>query len=379
MTAPAVTTLRASEDHADEALIKLLDYDTIQALKAMQNPEAAAAGADQPGRSIRQAADLLGIPDRTLTRTMLTLNEAYHAVTGQNLIENAGGRVGYRLTEDGADFAVDAGEVMSNMSSLVDDLTVSKGRLNAPTTKACLPMLDQLNITLRSRGAAVWLDPHLHRTSDIHRPRERETAGPYAFYSIGWPQKGSEPYSAYQQLRLDNGAELIILRAEPFRLLAPRGLREEMGLGPGQPVSINRLLRERWKLLVPDGGAVYDFLDYNTPGWARIGRPPKDVLDLQAGLMCLPLSIYQRNHQRRSGGGVMIVHNEKIDYPDHYQLFPIDQGDRPCWALTGLFRDKQQLPSISVAQRRRWNLVWRIATTELWTQPDRPVANWRAS
>ena len=61
MTAPAVTVLRASEDHADEALIKLLDYDTIQALKAMQNPEAAAAGADQPGRSIRQAAELLGV------------------------------------------------------------------------------------------------------------------------------------------------------------------------------------------------------------------------------------------------------------------------------------------------------------------------------
>lgn len=73
----------------------------------------------------------------------------------------------------------------------------------------------------------------------------------------------------------------------------------------------------------------------------------------------------------------MVVHQSEEELrasdqlPAGYRVYSIEE-ERPCWALTGLFKDPHQMSRITGAQRARWAMVWKIAKGQCTTPQRHP-------
>ena len=156
----------------------------------------------------------------------------------------------------------------------------------------------------------------------------------------------------------DHNTSLIVADVQEFRVLAhPRTFDDPTA------VPAKDLLSDRCQLVVPEGGAVPDYLDLVEPGWERRLRPVR-ATDLEA---CLGVA-------RHGGlrGPVMIVHGFNDDKaPPGFRSYPIQDGPGAL-AVRGLFHRNHPVDTRwSVVDREAWNHVWSCADN-LWHRAIRP-------
>ena len=128
------------------------------------------------------------------------------------------------------------------------------------------------------------------------------------------------------------------------------------------------MIEEGVVLLVPPSGAVWEFLQVNSPDWHRL-RPYQHIPipQLAYGLRCLSLNLIPRS--------AMVVHGvdadsalggpETLALADRRVYDIVEPPERRHCALTGVFRNGPLLDTLDGNRAEPFGIIWEAAH-KLW-------------
>lgn len=315
--------------------------------------------------STDEIADHVGISPKTVRSALNDLNVKYVALVNREprharAYSDGGlailGSHKWKLTRAGRAVAHAGNLAHARLVEALDSAVSSQVEAWLTVANNCWLEFDELAQAVASR---IPLRPRSTRSSDIdlHLPSAQSPevlAGNYALYSVcleGEEIRKGQLLRALPGAR-DKNTEVIVTGVDRFQVLSRRTT-----FGNGDSIAADALLSERHQIVVPDGGAVQDYLHMLDPGWRRSVREVR-ATDLEA---CLGVLSY--------GGlesAVMLVHGVDLRrIPDRFAIYDI-QGGPDAHAVRGFFHRKGiQNATWSDRERDKWNDIWSTAQ-QLW-------------
>lgn len=204
-------------------------------------------------------------------------------------------------------------------------------------------------------GRNIILRPRSVRSTEVtlHLPDRRTPevlAGAYALYSACLETIDVRAGQHLQNLpgSRDRNTSVIVTNVDHFQVLA-----QARTFGGAQTVPVDELFTDACELIVPEGGAVRDFLDLVDPTWMRWVRPVR-ATDLEGCLGVL----------RRGGlsSPAMVVHGlNPTKVPPGFVLRDITDSPQ-ARAVRGLYQRRIAMNHLwSAVDREIWNEIWATA------------------
>lgn len=323
-----------------------LSYETIEMLRAFPHYG-----------SFKELALQFHRDERTVSKTLLELDHAFHASKEVHILEREPGRKGYRLTPDGLVFVSLLEQVTSAARSAVDGVT-STNRIRIPCTSNCLSYFHKLREALPPTRS-FDLVPLPRRSAELDRGlAERSSAdrGRYPIWLSSALMSADQRPAKGDVCSINEDIEVLPLELDRMKALA----NEDLGLS--NSTSVRELIESGITLLVPSGGAAWQFLNRSYRDWYVL-RPFQhiDVPHLDYGLKCLANRLVPRS--------AMVVHGVEVPIPgvrlDTPRLYEFNEvGAHQYVAATGVFRDKSVLSEPS-GTTEPFEIIWRTATEHL--------------
>jgi len=277
----------------------------------------------------------------------------------------------YSLTTAGDVIAKELMDAHSRLQDVVRNSVTKHQEAWLPVTNNCLEVFTELRQAL---PPTITLWPSPRRSADlapvslpVASDRAAATSRPMALYSACLPSlvkvrdsdesKRLREHEMFEIAEADGTTMLLVLDPQPFKIL---GLTEMFGTR--ESARIDDVWNRHGRLIVPDGGAVRDFLDRAVPSWER-RRPFVRATDLESCLICLDLV-------PRSA---MIVHGfDDKEPPRGYRLYNID-GSADYVAAVGLFHRTDLTGALPEREQAMWQTIW-SAAKGLWLKPATKVS-----
>ena len=331
---------------------------------------------DIPDASLTDVANSLGLDKRSIGVAVRNLNRDYRELTDGGELMTREGR-SYQLTSAGV---VVAEELSAAHQHLVEVLTVAGSKHReawVPVATECIRYLPDLAKRLRPKE--IIIKPSPKRSADLIASVSRRGGElrrrPYALFAacVWSDQIDSSKVSTITTITHESDqearptpSELIRIKDDPFRIVAPAGTF-------GRDTSVR--LSDLWRmdLIVPDGGAVIDYLNLREPGWAQ-NRAHIRATNLQSVFACAGAS------KDLVPQPVMIFHGSDSTIERNlprFQLFDIEedaasQGGGEVRAVTGFFRDREIVTTMPPSRRDMWDQIW-DAAARAWLGPRPPL------
>jgi hypothetical protein len=308
-------------------------------------------------RSFKELAARYGRDERTVSRQLLELDQAFWDTQRVHIIERELGRRTYRLTKAGEVFVNGLDPVPEMTRSAINAATALTRRIPILCTSNCLPRLRELSDALPS-GRSFDIVPENRRTAEIDLTFDPDGPDRDIQLCLSSALMSSEQHPIVGRVtHWNDRVEVLPLRLDPLTLLSAEDLGFE-----GQ-VTVRQVVESGVTFLIPRGGVVWEFLNRGFTGWWKL-RPFQDVSvgDLDGGLKCLASGLVPRS--------AMVVHGLNPDELTSYgfdRVYTYDFAGTGAhlMAIIGVFRVWREREATEL--ENPYDLIWKTAQS-LWNE-----------
>lgn len=313
-------------------------------------------------RSFKELALRYGRDERTVSRSLLELDQAFWDTQRVHIIERELGRRTYRLTKAGEAFVNGLEPVPEMTQAAINAATAITRRIPILCTSNCLPRLRELSDALPA-GRSFNIIPENRRTAEIDLTFDPSGPDRDIQLCLSSALMSSEQHPAVGTVtHWNDRVEVLPLRLDPIKLLSA----EDLGF-QGQ-VTVRQLVESGVTFLIPRGGVVWEFLNRGFAGWWKL-RPFQDVAvgDLDGGLKCLASGLVPRS--------AMVIHGlnpaELKSYGlDNVYTYDFADTGAHLMAIIGVFRVWRERDTD--AEENPYDLIWKTAQS-LWLDKERSL------
>jgi hypothetical protein len=306
--------------------------------------------------SFREIGSRFGCDERTVSRQLLALDEAFEKTQGLHIIYRPRGK-NYQLTPEGRIFVAALEPITDATRAAVEAAASSTRRVPVVCTSNCLELFRRLANAL-PRHSGFDPIPESRRTAEIDLARPPGTDVFLASVLMSTAQNPMPGSLCHCSDRI----EALPVSVDPLQLLSVGDL------GLGRSVTVRNVIEAGVTLIAPTGGVAWDFLNRSYPDWRRL-RPFQHVpaTDLDFGLKCLANELIPR--------AAMVVHGLRPDMLKRYSLEAANvrefaaNGPHAMVAVTGIFHMRS---AGTLADSEPYEVIWEAAQS-VWSERERVI------
>jgi hypothetical protein len=309
------------------------------------------------GNSFKEVGAQFGCDERTVSRQLLDLDEAFSKTKQAHLLERPTRGRGYQLSAVGRVFVDLLEPITQATRGAIDAAAASTRFVQVVCTSNCIDYFHQLTDVLPMNRTFDPV-PVARRTAEVDLARPLETR---VCMSSVLMSRSQNP--AVGTVRAWNHyIEMLPLSVDAIYLLS----REDLGFR--RPISVRQLFDGGVTFITPPGGVVWDFLNNGYPEWRRL-RPFQHIsaTDLDFGLKCLTAI----NSIPRFA---MVVHGLEREFLKRYSLEHArlvefgNDGSDDMVAVTAVFYSRDD----SETDGSPYEVIWDAAKA-LWAEKERLI------
>lgn len=331
-----------------DPVLGALSYEVIEMLRSFGR-----------GNSFKDIGLRFKCDERTVSRQLVALDEAFYKAQGERIMYRASGRGSYQLTPAGKIFVDLLDPITEATRGAIEAAASSTKRVKVICTSNCLELFRRLSDALPSKADFDPI-PEARRTAEIDLVRLADTGTGIFLASV--LMSGAQNPTPRVPCFYNDRMEVLPVKVEPLQLLSP----DELGFR--SRITVRQVIETGVTLVVPEGGVAWDFLDRSYPDWCRL-RPFQHVAatDLDFGLKCLAHRLIPRS--------AMVVHGLGPDMLKRYsldgaRLLEFDMSDSHSMvAVTGIFHSRIARPTYGDDP---YELLWKTAKS-IWAEKERVI------
>jgi hypothetical protein len=331
-----------------DPVLGALSYEVIEMLRSFSR-----------GDSFKDISVRFRCDERTVSRQLVALDEAFFKAQQAHIIYRASGRGSYQLTPAGRIFVDLLDPITEATRGAVEAAASSTKRVKVICTSNCLEMFRSLSEALPPDPAFDPV-PEARRTAEIDLVRLADTGTGVFLASV--LMSGAQNPTRGAVCACNDRMEALPVKIEPLQLLSA------VDLGFRSRVTVRQVIETGVTLVVPEGGVAWDFLDRSYPDWRRL-RPFQHVAatDLDFGLKCLANGLIPRS--------AMVVHGLGPDMLKRYslndaRLLEFDMsGSDSMVAVTGIFHSRIARAPYGDDP---YEILWKTAKS-IWAEKERVI------